>query len=110
MFCSGGSTYSWTFVANRFGRRLLPHPAGLRPAGYLWWLLRQGFQQEEARPVPRNLPGKALRCEWEPGFADVEICVQQLYCLCKQEMPMDVEFMLSDTLEVSLDARERTRI
>jgi hypothetical protein len=51
-----------------------------------------------------------LRCKWEPGFADVEICMQQLYCLCKQEMPMDVEFMLSDTLEVSLDARERTRI
>jgi hypothetical protein len=46
----------------------------------------------------------------EPGLADVEICVQQLYCLCKQEMPMDVEFMLSDTLEVRIDARERPRI
>lgn len=30
---------------------------------------------------------------------DQFLVIFQLYCLCKQEMPMDVEFMLSDTLE-----------
>lgn len=32
--------------------------------------------------------------------SDVLNHTMQLYCLCKVEMPMDVDFMVSDTLEV----------
>lgn len=36
-----------------------------------------------------------------PSFEAEILCLKQLYILCKKSIPMDVEFMVQDTLDVS---------
>jgi len=59
-FLSRTHPHPWSNLPRRLNRRLLPSSLDLHSSRYLWDVLRQGIDEEEARSVPHHLPGKLL--------------------------------------------------
>jgi hypothetical protein len=69
----------------------------------MWNVLRQRHPKEETGYFLSVLSGKPIR----PRFLNTDH--QQYYVHCKEDIPMDVDFMLTDSLEVIYFLSQNTR-